>query len=438
MKKPNKVSNTTDSLYENVHRHGTWLSGLRERAERELTPKMFEMFTKYDNDLVMSAVANSTRHTALSKFLLVAGKYDVEDFTTITKEQINTIVVEIMNRYSSNGQETHYSCDCKKQLKCIVRFAKTGSRTKPISGEIPELLNVICKTPKDKLTREDLPTDDDCKQLLNACGDSLMEKAMFAVDMEASTRVGELLSLQIKHVVFDQYGAMISVDGKTNARKIRIVKSVPHLLKWINSHPYRDDRNHALWISTHSTRWMGNALSYHAFNKRLKKRCKQAGITKRVYSHLFRHKGITDLAGKLKESESRIRHGWSRSSSMPSRYTHMNNEDVDNKMLQIMGVKKKDEEQQSPIIECQYCHVKYPSDTTYCETCAKPLDIVEAERMEKESKDKTEALVYEIMRIEKSKKSKSKHDIIRDNKIKEQEKEIELLKQAIEKMSQAG
>ena len=52
MKKPNKVSNTPDSLAENVHRHSNWLDKLRKRAKRELTPKMFEMFTKYDEDLV--------------------------------------------------------------------------------------------------------------------------------------------------------------------------------------------------------------------------------------------------------------------------------------------------------------------------------------------------------------------------------------------------
>jgi integrase/recombinase XerD len=214
VKKPNKISNTADSLAENVHRHANWLDKLRKRAKKELTPKMFEMFTKYDEDLVMSAVASSTRHTALSKFLVVIGKYDIEDIADITKEKVNSIVVDIMNRYSSNGQETHYSVDCKKQLKHIVRFAKTGSRIKPISGELPELLSVVCKTPKDKLTREDLPTDNDCKELMNACGDSLMEKAMFGTHIEAGTRAKELLSLQIKHVIFDEYGAVISVDGK--------------------------------------------------------------------------------------------------------------------------------------------------------------------------------------------------------------------------------
>ena len=87
MKKPNKVSNTPDSLAENVHRHSNWLDKLRKRAKRELTPKMFEMFTKYDEDLVMSAVASSTRHTALSKFLVVIGKYEIEDLQPIVDKE---------------------------------------------------------------------------------------------------------------------------------------------------------------------------------------------------------------------------------------------------------------------------------------------------------------------------------------------------------------
>ncbi|MDH3312538.1 MAG: hypothetical protein OEM28_05235 [Nitrosopumilus sp.] len=41
----------------------------------------------------------------------------------------------------------------------------------------------------------------------------------------------------------------------------------------------------------------------------MQKRVRQAGITKRISSHLFRHKEITDLANKLTESENRIRHG---------------------------------------------------------------------------------------------------------------------------------
>ena len=63
---------------------------------------------------------------------------------------------------------------------------------------------------------------------------------------------------------------------------------------------------------------------------------------------------------------------------------------------------------QAPIIECQYCHVKYPKDTTYCETCAKPLDIVEAERMKEQQREETKAMMYEIPKQDKAKKSKKK------------------------------
>ena len=101
---------------------------------------------------------------------------------------------------------------------------------------------------------------------------------------------------------------------------------------------------------------------------------------------MFRHAEITKRAGQLTEAQARIRYGWGKSSNMPSRYTHLNDKDVDDKMLQIMGVKKKEVEEETSIIECQYCHVKYSKDTLYCETCAKPLDVVEAGKNETTTK----------------------------------------------------
>jgi hypothetical protein len=243
--------------------------------------------------------------------------------------------------------------------------------------------------------------------------------------------------MQIRHVVTDEYGAMIAVDGKTGARKIRIVSSVPDLVKWINAHPYRDDPNHALFISTRNSLIMGCALSYHGFNQRLKKWCRIAGITKRMHSHLFRHAEITNLAGKLTEPEQRIRHGWTSGSSMPSRYSHMNNQDVDDKMLQIMGIKKPTVEEEAKFLECQYCHIKHPLDTKYCETCMKPLDVVEAARLEQQHKDEAQAMVYELVRKERASKAKKVYHEKRDKQVEDQQQEIDSLKDMIKEMSKA-
>jgi integrase/recombinase XerD len=439
MKKPNQISNSTEALSENVHRHDKWLAKQNITAKKKLSPKMYDMFQRYNQEMVMTAHSNSSRHKNLIQFISIVNRFKIDDLATIAEEQIKKMVIEIMETHSNNGQETHYSQDLKKQLRYMIRFAKTGTRMKSEHGDLPELLCIKGKSIADKLTRKDLPTDEDCSKLLRACGDSIMDRAMLAVHMEAGTRIKEILSLQLKHIVLDEYGAIISVDGKTGARKVRIVSSVSYLIKWINVHPFKDDRNHALFISTYQTKYFGCGLSYGGWTMRLKKIVKRSGLDKKIHSHIFRHKEITDLAGKLTEAESRIRHGWGKTSNMPSRYTHMNNKDVDDKMLKIYGVKKKVEEEEPIFIECHFCHIKHPVDTRFCETCARPLDVVEAERLQRESKEENKAMVYELMREQKAKEAKNNHqnklDKQLEKQMKAQEEEIQLLKDMITKMS---
>jgi hypothetical protein len=42
MKKPNQISNTAESLSENVHRHGKWLDKQHQTAKKRLSPEMFK------------------------------------------------------------------------------------------------------------------------------------------------------------------------------------------------------------------------------------------------------------------------------------------------------------------------------------------------------------------------------------------------------------
>jgi integrase len=338
-----------------------------------------------------------------------------------------------MELHSDNGQETNYTQDLKKSIRTIVRFALTGTRAMPIEGELPLLRCVKSRTPKDKLSREDLPTNEDVQKLLDVCADSPRDKALIAVQNEAGTRINELLTLQIKHVKVDEYGAIISVDGKTGARKIRIVSSVPYLTKWINTHPYREDPESPLWVYLGKATYFGNPMSYAGFNNILRKRIKQAKITKRIHSHLFRHREITELAGKLTEAESRIRHGWTKSSPMPARYTHLNQEDLDEKMLQIKGVKKQDEPEKESLRECVWCKIKHPIDMKYCEVCSRPLDVTEVTRMEEEQEERTKALIMKLLREEHSNKSKGLAQEKLEKRNQEQQNEINQLRKLLEK-----
>jgi len=328
-----------------------------------------------------------------------------------------------------------FSFGFKISIKSIVRFVKLGSRGKPEDGELPMIKFIKPKRPKDKLTREDLPTDEELQKILSACADSTRDKAMISVHAEAGTRVGELLGLKIKDFTLDKFGGIIKVDGKTGVRSIRIVKSVPALTKWLNDHPDKDTRDSPLWVYISLSSTFGEPINYAGFNNILHKRIRQAGITKRIYSHLFRHKEITDLANRLTETESRMRHGWEKSSLMPARYSHLNQEDLDEKMLGIMGVKTPKEEKES-LPECAYCKIRYPIETRFCDTCSRPLNIADALEMEKEQEERTRSLILETMRQEHSYKSKSAQTNKMQNTIKEQSEKIQELMNIVQNLSQ--
>jgi integrase len=122
-------------------------------------------------------------------------------------------------------------------------------------------------------------------------------KYLVLVLYESGCRIGEILSLRIKHACFDEYGAQLIVNGKTGSRRVRIIASAPSLASWLDNHPLKDSES-PLWISLRS---MNEPLTYSAAKELLKELARRAGIRKRVYPHLFRHSRATMLANFLTE-----------------------------------------------------------------------------------------------------------------------------------------
>lgn len=419
------------SQKENIHRRAQWIDRFLQKQETKLSSKNLQLLYNYNDDMIIASMADNTRYKNLTHYGLLT-KMLQKDWADVTEKDLRELVSQIMIKHSENGKETGYTFGFKISIKSIVRFVKLGSRGKPEDGELPMIKFIKPKRPKDKLTREDLPTDEELQKILSTCADSTRDKAMISVHAEAGTRVGELLGLKIKDFTIDKFGGIIKADGKTGVRSIRIVKSVPYLTKWLNDHPNKDNHESPLWVYISLSDTFGEPINYAGFNNILHKRIRQAGITKRIYSHLFRHKEITDLANKLTETESRMRHGWEKSSLMPARYSHLNQEDLDEKMLGIMGVKTPKEEKDS-LQECAYCKIRYPLETRFCDNCSRPLNITDALEMEKEQEDRTKALIMEMLRQEHSNKSKilTTKKLEEENKAKQ--KEIEQLRKLLEK-----
>ena len=370
----NTVSKTDHE--QNVHRRPQWIERCVSKQKKLLSAQKFKTFSEYNDDMIIHSMSDNARYKNLCHFVKFTQMIQKE-WNEVTEQDLRHTVSKIMEKHGDNGKETGYSYALKLSLRSIIRFVKTGSRLMADDGELKMIKFLKMKMPKDTLTREDLPTDEEVRKIIDACADSIRDKAMFSVHADAGTRVGELLGLRIKDVTVDQYGATIKVDGKTGVRPIRIVKSVPYLTKWINAHPYRDNLENSLWIYIHAESTFGKPINYAGFNAILQKRVRHAGIKKRITSHLFRHKEITDLATTLTEVESRMRHGWDKDFSHAVTIYTPKPRGFGYKNASNYGSKEKRKERRINTGMCVYCKIKYSLETRFCEVCSRPLDLTE-------------------------------------------------------------
>jgi integrase len=219
-------------------------------------------------------------------------------FEEVVKEDIAELIRKIESR--------NYSDWTKHDYKVIIKiFYRWLRRTE----DYPEEVRWI-KTGKKKNNTlpEELLTEEEVKQMAEVAS-NLRDKAFILVLYESGCRIGEILSLNVKNVQFDQYGAQLIVSGKTGMRRVRIVASAPKLAQWLENHPLKEDPDAPLWVSI-GTRDRNSALSYSAAKAALKEIAKRAGIRKRVYPHLFRHSRATMLANHLTEAQLKQHFGW--------------------------------------------------------------------------------------------------------------------------------
>ncbi|RLI25385.1 hypothetical protein DRO58_06455 [Candidatus Bathyarchaeota archaeon] len=195
-------------------------------------------------------------------------------FSEARKEDIVEVVRKI--------EESDYSEWTKHDYKVILRIFYRWLRR---SEEYPEEVRWI-KVKRGKLSKlpEELLTVEDVRRLVDAA-DNLRDKAFVLVLYESGCRIGELLTLRLRHVRFDEYGAILIVNGKTGMRRVRLIFSTPKLNQWVENHPLKDDPNAPLWV-TLGTNSRFRPLSYQSARCLLKRLAHKAGIKKEGLSSL--------------------------------------------------------------------------------------------------------------------------------------------------------
>jgi ribosomal protein L40E len=242
----------------------------------------------------------------------------------------------------------------------------------------PETAWIKIKNVKENsLLPEGLLTEEDVLALLKAA-EHPRDKAFLLVIDECGGRIMEILTLIMSRVTFDEYGAVIRLKGSKGERRVRLIASAPALANWIDHHPFRNESDAPVWVNVGTTNH-GQPLDYASARKLLRDLARKAGIKKRVNAYTFRHSTITHMANLLTESQLCEYFGWKQGSKMPRVYVHLSGRDVDKRLLEIHGLKRKEEEALKLTVQiCARCKARNSPASRFCNTCGSALNIKDA------------------------------------------------------------
>jgi integrase len=335
----------------------------RRSAERAIGSSQDLSLVKFDEILRAQQVKPGTRSTYLWQLVrlkkhLPAGRGLVD----VTAEELLTAMAKVADKAKSNGYQTFaisvrrfYSSMGREDLIKKIRIPRRP-------GKLPEILS-----------------ETEIKQLMERAssgpGGSLRNRLIIELLWETGCRVGELSALKIKDVQFDKYSGIIHLFGKTGSRRVRVFTSKPDLLEYLNQHPFKNNPNEYLLLSSLGLAGHNHRLTDTGIRVMLAKLSRQV-LNKRIHPHQLRHTRATQLSRYLTDRELKIFGGWKRT-QMLEVYSHLSGRDVDEKMLALHGIKIKQEDTMSTLTtrfcQDQACKAENSPMAIYCQKCGRPL-----------------------------------------------------------------
>jgi len=291
-------------------------------------------------------------------------------FREVTQDEIVVFVSEMNRKYAES-----YVGLAKIVIKAFYRQLY-GMKQHELPPQVVNLNSNYNHKKRLPIRPEDVITKEDLVEFVRWC-DNFRDKAMVVTLYESAARIGEFININIRHLKFDEKGAVLVIEGKTGQRRLRLIESIPFLQKWIESHPRKGEDFAPLWCSVRKPFGRVSGGAVHLVLSKIKNR---SGIKKPMNPHNFRHSRLTELAKFLSDAKLKIFAGWTANSDMAGVYVHLTGKDLDDDLFKIAGVEVEQKPQVSPLLElnCPRCGTKNPANNTFCGLCGLVLNETEA------------------------------------------------------------
>jgi integrase len=363
-------------IKEAIYNYDKIISSLKGRIEKDvvISQKNKELIAEYHNYAVARGLSKARQSIILQSLLRLA-LASKADFNKAQRRDIEELMAEFQEKkYSPWTIETSKAI-LKQFYKWLLKVEK--------GDPLPDCVRWMeGGAPKNNLTKSDLLTKDDISRIIGSTTD-LMQKALISVHFEACNRPGETLSMTIGDVVFKEDYALVCVTGKTGQGEKFVLQSYDLLRAWIDTHPFKNDPKHGLWIVSNHIRGRdgrdlyGKPISLAYLGKIFKTAAKRAGIVKRTYSYLYRHSAGTYYYAKIGEALAKKQMLHAPNTKMAGTYNHLSSEDLLAGLRKSQGIETKEEEQ---IETCWKCHHPNGFGVKTCSRCASPLNREAAEQ----------------------------------------------------------
>ena len=339
-------------------------------TSRKLSLKNKELIFRFLNHI--SPEVSERRLTFYTHKLRQLAEWLKKDFDAVTEEDIRSLVT-FLSKGNAREDGGKYSQGTlhgyKVTLKRFYRWLDGDDE------EYPRKVRWI-KTSGDT-TRiqepEQILTEQEVMEMIRHAHNP-RDKAMVSFLYESGARVSEMLSMKIRHLEFTATTIKATLPiSKTKPRVIPLISCRKHLATWINYHPLKDDPEAVLWSNLKHdghkpiiSQTVGVILKAIAAN---------AGITKRVYAHLFRACSITHKqCSGWPEQAIKAFHGLSKDSKVMKHYSHLSYNNLEQIQQKMNGLPVKDSTQISRGIKCSNCGKMNPLFVEMCQ-CGTPTEL---------------------------------------------------------------
>lgn len=393
-------------------------------------------------------IKESTKEWKIKNLVLLSRFLDNKSFKQMTKEDILDYLNNIRKPESIDPLHKSIGTWNNRQILFLKFFRWLYNTDEPdhkkrITPPCMQGVNILPRQEKSSYKPSDLWTNEEHSIFLKFCP-SKRDRAFHAMANDTSARPHELLNLRIKDIKFKvtangiQYGEIL-VSGKTKARTLPLITSMPYVKDWLLNHPTGENTESWLFVSlsNNQNRNLGKKLSRDGLLKQYQecyrgqyfsKLLEDESVPEPDKSHIrnmlakpwnlyvIRHGALTQKSKILKEHTLRDHAGWSISSKMPQVYIHYFGNESSNSLLEAYGIIKPEENNgfNSDILKPKYCPNCNESNKPTARLCINCKMI----------------LVYDEY-VEALEKQKQK-----DNEIEEMKKQMEIMREGQKELLQ--